>query len=571
MRIIFSLLLFFLLLQVGYTQNYVDFSWKINHGNSPAWQSAEFTPQSWKNINIGDALERQGYACYAGYYGLWNEVFVPASIRKAASEKIFLKFRFDAQEAEVFINGQSIGKTFSGGASDNLFVVPDDIIRFDKKNTMFVRLHNTFYMGGDCNNYVRLYGEKQQETVIISTTTNSPKNIFEDNTEIKFSVTTTKRVKNKIKGVLTTTIISDHHDTIMVQKTDLILKERETTNDYSIKKVTPGFYKIITCFDSKSAVVQEITMIGVAPEKIITKPTDVVSIAAFWDKAKRELATNEPHYKVEKADSLCTATSNVHSLEMQSIDNLTIRGWYIVPVGEAKHPAVLHLPGYSVAMNPRWFINDSTMIHLALDIRGHGRSTDVVNPGFGSPGFIGVNIDKPEKYIYRGAYMDCVRALDFLFSRTEVDTTRVAVEGHSQGGGLALATASLCPERVRFCAAASPFMSDFPNHIRIREVYKSEMQFYEKHNNTTKEQIRQTMNLIDVVNLVSNIKCPVLLGVGLFDDDCPPYINFAAYNNITPPKEYVIYPKTGHLLGDKWTSDYRRWLREKFEIKEAEY
>jgi cephalosporin-C deacetylase-like acetyl esterase len=54
------------------------------------------------------------------------------------------------------------------------------------------------------------------------------------------------------------------------------------------------------------------------------------------------------------------------------------------------------------------------------------------------------------------------------------------------------------------------------------------------------------------------------MGVGLFDDDCPPHINFAAFNNIKSKKEYYIMPHKPHNLGDEWHQYYGNWLRKMF-------
>ena len=66
-----------------------------------------------------------------------------------------------------------------------------------------------------------------------------------------------------------------------------------------------------------------------------------------------------------------------------------------------------------------------------------------------------------ERYYYRGAYMDCVRGIDFLHRRTEIDTSRIGVWGSSQGGGLTLATAAL-DHRVSAAVAGVPWLCNFP-------------------------------------------------------------------------------------------------------------
>ena len=71
---------------------------------------------------------------------------------------------------------------------------------------------------------------------------------------------------------------------------------------------------------------------------------------------------------------------------------------------------------------------------LALDIRGHGISRLDFDPG--QREYMWEGIEGPAKdYVYVGAYMDCIRGLDFLASRPEVDASRLVVEGGSQWAG----------------------------------------------------------------------------------------------------------------------------------------
>ncbi len=57
--------------------------------------------------------------------------------------------------------------------------------------------------------------------------------------------------------------------------------------------------------------------------------------------------------------------------------------------------------------------------------------------------------------------------LTFSYSRAEVDTSRVAVEGGSQGGALSFATAALDNERIDLCVPHVPFLSDFRDYFKV--------------------------------------------------------------------------------------------------------
>jgi len=161
--------------------------------------------------------------------------------------------------------------------------------------------------------------------------------------------------------------------------------------------------------------------------------------------------------------------------------------------------------------------------------------------------------------------MDCVRGIDFLFSRPEVDTLRVAVEGGSQGGALTFATAALDNRRIMACVPQIPFLSDFPDYFRIAAWPANEfLEFIETEKKMPREKVYEVLSYFDIKNLAGRINAPLLMGVGLIDDVCPPHINFAAYNQVKSEKRYIVYPFAGHGLPEDFYIKRMAFFREKF-------
>ena len=116
---------------------------------------------------------------------------------------------------------------------------------------------------------------------------------------------------------------------------------------------------------------------------------------------------------------------------MRSVEQVRIRGWFEVPKGKGPYPVVLRVPGYTQTMMPVQSISD--MAVFSLNIRGHGNSTDD-EPAYNwwGPGdYVLRGIHTPEKYFYRAAILDCVKALDFLTTLPKVDPKRIAITGGS--------------------------------------------------------------------------------------------------------------------------------------------
>ena len=118
--------------------------------------------------------------------------------------------------------------------------------------------------------------------------------------------------------------------------------------------------------------------------------------------------------------------------------------WYAVPwgtAGERLAGSLLEVPGYGGILPLPIHLVQYGYATLTLYPRGQGESLKEWQIEHGTR--MVYNVTDRERYYYRGAYMDCVRGVDFLCSRPEIDTSRIGVWGFSQGGGLSLATAAL--------------------------------------------------------------------------------------------------------------------------------
>jgi Acetyl esterase (deacetylase) len=185
---------------------------------------------------------------------------------------------------------------------------------------------------------------------------------------------------------------------------------------------------------------------------------------------------------------------------------------------------------------------------FVLSIRGQG----FLMPGNIYNNWIVWGLDSKENYYYRGAYMDLVRGVDFLVSRPEIDSERIVAEGGSQGGALTMAACAL-DHRIAAGAPQVPFLSDFRDYFEIVDWPRSRFDRYlEQHPNDNWDRIYDLLSYFDIKNLSPRIKCPIIMGVGLQDNICPPHTNFAGYNQITGEKNYRIYHDQWHSVGAGW-------------------
>jgi cephalosporin-C deacetylase len=214
------------------------------------------------------------------------------------------------------------------------------------------------------------------------------------------------------------------------------------------------------------------------------------------------------------------------------------------------------VPGYSAGMVPWRGLPNAAIFYF--NIRGHGNSKSPTIPGF--PGFLLHNLGNANKYIYKGAYLDCVRAIDFLTTRPEINANAIGVAGASQGGALSFAAAAL-DKRVKALAPDVPFLSDFKNYFEIADWPGNEVKQAIAQQSLVANEVYTSLSYFDIKNLASNITQPIFMGVGLRDNICPPAINFAAFNNTKSKiKAFELFAAAGHSLPARRQTDPTKWL-----------
>ena len=347
------------------------------------------------------------------------------------------------------------------------------------------------------------------------------------NQNIRLTVNTDKRMPVYCFAQQTTVA---PHDTALVS--------------FSFTLPAPGFYR---CTVSNEDVEIQKFNIGYEPEAIVSLPDNQPDIDTFWETAKKELAAVAPDYKMTLLPGLTTDKRRLYQVSMKSLGNVEIAGYYCVPVKKGKYPVIISYMGYgSKPWQPK--PNDNPeYAEFVLSTRGQGLNEKANSYG----DWITYELGNKDKYYYRGAFMDLIRAIDFVSSRPETDTLHIFAEGGSQGGAFTLAACAL-DQRIAAAAPTIPFLSDYPDYFSIvhwpaEPVLKKQAEL-----GLTDDQLYETLSYFDIKNLAQKITCPIMMGVGLQDEVCPPHTNFAGYNRISAEKKYYIFTTYGHDVPVEW-------------------
>ena len=279
----------------------------------------------------------------------------------------------------------------------------------------------------------------------------------------------------------------------------------------------------------------------------------------FWADTLAQAQTHPLNLTVT-AEPTVLATVDVYDVQFNGWNGEPVRAWLRLPHGtEEALPCVVEFVGYGGGRGEpqdNLLLASSGFAHLQMDTRGQGAgwSRGATADGAGSggpqvPGLMTRGILDPQTYYYRRLFTDAVRAVQAARELAWVDAHRVALTGISQGGGVALATAALCPD-VRAVVARVPFLCDFPRALQITDAYPyREIGAFLSIHRTEAERAQQTLQYFDGVNFAAQATAPALFTAGLMDATTPPSTVYAAYNAYAGPKQITAWPFNGHEGG----------------------
>lgn len=277
---------------------------------------------------------------------------------------------------------------------------------------------------------------------------------------------------------------------------------------------------------------------------------------AYWDRALDELRAVDPQVELIPS-SFQTPQADCFDLYFTGVRGARVHAKYIRPKNiEGRHPAVLQFHGYTGNAgdwNDKLAYASLGFSVLAMDCRGQGGGSEDVGGVKGTThnGHIIRGLDDhPDNLLFRHIFLDTARLAQIALELPEVDPDRVYAMGGSQGGALTIACAALEP-RVKKLAPVFPFLCDYKRVWEMdldKDAYGELRTFFRHHDplHEREDEIFEKLGYIDLQYLAERIRGDVLMFVGLMDTICPPSTQFAAYNKMTAPKQYVIYPDFGH-------------------------
>ncbi len=544
--------------------------WAFNTGDNPDWALPAYDDSAWVRLAAGRSWEEQGWAGYDGF-GWYRQIIniPPAFARPVADNGGLVVTYANADDADaLYFNGTLVGVTgglppeyVSGYGIARRYVVPPDLVKAGEPNLVAIRVYDGGGGGGLITGEITLQPLSEVHDLTLSVAIRDEDWVFEGDGEAAIILQAVNPLDKKVKAGLCLTVTTDAYQPVAELRKPLKVKAGDTTTTlFRLPLPAPGFYRC-TAYAVKEDIRGEPVRfnIGYEPEKILSPADAKPDFDRFWSETRAALDAVDPGYRMVLLKEQSGGARDLYQVSMKSFGGVTIGGYYAVPRGQGPFPAIISYMGYGSEPWMPGGDDNPGFAEFVLSVRGQGIQK-ASNP-YGK--WILHGLDNKEDYYYRGAFMDLVRAIDFVASRPEVDAGKIAAEGGSQGGAFTLAACAL-DKRIKAAAPSIPFLSDYRDYFQIAPWPASDFrEFLQANPERSWEEIYDLLTYFDIKNLAPLITCPVLMAAGLQDDVCPPHINFAAFNLISGEKQYRVFPDQGHSVPPGWYPLRMQFFREK--------
>jgi cephalosporin-C deacetylase len=147
----------------------------------------------------------------------------------------------------------------------------------------------------------------------------------------------------------------------------------------------------------------------------------------YWSALDDELATYPIAAEERHVPQRDNEFSTAYEVRLTSIGPYRIFGHLTIPRGEGPFPALINMPRYGSVNNPPHWDDRQRYVCLSLMHRGQRLADQPFAAKY--PGLLTLGIDDPRTYIYRSIVADCLRGLEYLVSRPQIDSSRVGIVG----------------------------------------------------------------------------------------------------------------------------------------------
>lgn len=228
----------------------------------------------------------------------------------------------------------------------------------------------------------------------------------------------------------------------------------------------------------------------------------------YWSAVVSELSRLPLAPELTEMPLRSTDFGKVYALRLTSLGGYRIFAYYCVPHGDGPFPVIYHTPRYGSVNHIPPYEQRQRYIAVQLCHRGQRLADQPFAAAY--PGLLTTGIDSPQSYIYRAIVADCLRVVDFLHTRREVDQSRIVVAGDD----LALMTTALASGIDALYCAPSIFYATQQLAPRTQGYPLEEINDYLRAEPHKAGDIWRTLSYFDLQHFAPKVQAQTLLVTG---------------------------------------------------------
>lgn len=283
---------------------------------------------------------------------------------------------------------------------------------------------------------------------------------------------------------------------------------------------------------------------------------------SYWQAVLDALAATPAAAEEEHLPLRSGERYRTYGVRLTSIGPYRIFAYLSIPEGDGPFPAIYLFPRYMSVVEPLTqglaAPKREQCVVFALAARGHRNADRPYAAEF--PGMLTDGVEDPGRYVFRGVVADCVRGLEYLTARPEVDCECIAAIGLND---LPLLAAGLLPKVRCVSAHAGMFYRARELAERTSEYPHEEINDYRRTYPDRAEPMFETLDLFDPLHFASRLKMPVQVWAA---SECAPWGSDA----LAPLAERLCGPVdlqqgTGSTYKDGLVRE--RWISEQLQVE----